>query len=211
LNFEKTFNYLYKTTSKIDGKIYIGVRSCNIEIQKDDYLGSGLLLRKAISKYGREAFNKEILYVFPTRNEAFLKEREIVDEEFVERNDTFNLSIGGNGGLGPSLCKTKESHILTIQKTALKRKGTKCTKQSLIMKGRTKENNLGIKRMSEYKKTLPPEKHPSSKMTKLERDNLFYLYKLGKSWNELQQCLPQMTIAGIKSAIYKMKGNAVNN
>jgi hypothetical protein len=43
--------YVYRTINNVNSKIYVGVhRSYNIE--KDSYLGSGVLLEKAIQKYG---------------------------------------------------------------------------------------------------------------------------------------------------------------
>lgn len=87
---------IYKTTNLINNKIYVGYHAS--ENLNDSYLGSGLLILKAIEKYGKENFKKEILYIFPTKAEALLKEAEIVDEKFVERKDTYNCKIGGEGG-----------------------------------------------------------------------------------------------------------------
>lgn len=43
---------IYKTTNKIDGKIYIGKHET--QDLKDGYLGSGTHLKRAIKKYGEE-------------------------------------------------------------------------------------------------------------------------------------------------------------
>jgi len=48
---------IYKTTNLVNGKQYIGRDSRN----NPNYLGSGPLLKKAINKYGRENFKKEII------------------------------------------------------------------------------------------------------------------------------------------------------
>lgn len=64
----------------------------------DDYIGSGKLLKRAIKKYGRENFIKEILFIFDTPHLMFEKEKEIVDKLFVEANNTYNLLLGGSGG-----------------------------------------------------------------------------------------------------------------
>lgn len=42
-------HYIYKTTNLINGKIYIGKRS-HENPEKDKYMGSGTLLRKAFNK-----------------------------------------------------------------------------------------------------------------------------------------------------------------
>ncbi len=48
---------IYKTTNLINGKFYVGKDASN----NPNYYGSGLLLAKAIKKYGKENFKKEIL------------------------------------------------------------------------------------------------------------------------------------------------------
>lgn len=48
---------VYLTTNMINGKQYIGLDKKN----NPSYLGSGLMLKRAIKKYGRANFVKEIL------------------------------------------------------------------------------------------------------------------------------------------------------
>jgi hypothetical protein len=87
--------YLYKITNKINGKIYIGVHETfNLD---DGYMGSGLLIQKAIKKYGIENFDKDILDFFDNRLLMLDKEGEIVTEDFVKRKDNYNIDLGGRG------------------------------------------------------------------------------------------------------------------
>lgn len=90
------FYTIYKITNQLNGKIYIGYHST--EDLNDNYLGSGKILKRAIEKNGLENFTKEILYVFPSKEEALDKEKELVNEAFVQRDDTYNMKIGGEGG-----------------------------------------------------------------------------------------------------------------
>jgi hypothetical protein len=94
LKSEKRFYTVYKLENLINGKIYVGFHSTND--LDDGYLGSGKLIKRAVEKYKPENFRKEYLAVFEDRESAELLEREIVNEEFVKRDDTYNLSVGGN-------------------------------------------------------------------------------------------------------------------
>ena len=89
---------IYKTTNLIDKKIYIGKHQT--ENINDGYMGSGKYLKRAIDKYGVENFIREILYIFEYEQEMNDKEAELVTESFCKRSDTYNLSVGGNGGFG---------------------------------------------------------------------------------------------------------------
>lgn len=87
---------IYETRNNVNGKIYVGVHVT--ENLDDLYLGSGTALFRAIKKYGRENFERKYLHFCDSEEAAFALEREIVDEEFIKRSDTYNLKIGGHGG-----------------------------------------------------------------------------------------------------------------
>jgi hypothetical protein len=94
-NINRKYNYVYKITNKINGKIYIGVhRTDNIN---DNYMGSGKIIKRSQNKHGIENFSKEILYHFNTYKEALNEERQIVTPEFIERDDNYNIKEGGFG------------------------------------------------------------------------------------------------------------------
>lgn len=105
---------VYKTTNLINGKIYIGVHKQTCE--KDWYLGSGKTLHNAIKKYGRGCFAKETLFEFASSEEAYAKEAELVNKDFVERFDTYNIVLGGGGSNG---AKRSEAHKEAIRKSKL--------------------------------------------------------------------------------------------
>lgn len=84
---------IYKTINMINGNIYIGVHKTNYI--NDSYLGSGKILKNAIKKYGSEHFKKEILFIFDNPDEAYLKEKEIVNDLFILDDNNYNLVVGG--------------------------------------------------------------------------------------------------------------------
>jgi len=91
-----TIYTVYQTTNTINNKIYIGVHATTNP--NDSYLGSGIAIKQAIEKYGKDKFKKEILFEYDNQNEAYLKETKIVNEIFIKRKDNYNMCIGGNGG-----------------------------------------------------------------------------------------------------------------
>ena len=58
------YHYTYVITNILDGKQYIGDRTCECDPKKDSYLGSGKYLKNAQEKYGQRNFSKEILELF---------------------------------------------------------------------------------------------------------------------------------------------------
>ena len=87
-------HYIYQITNTVNGKTYIGAHSGAIN---DDYLGSGVLITSAIRKYGRSVFQKTILSEHSTPSEMFAAEARLVGDNFVAREDTYNLAPGGYG------------------------------------------------------------------------------------------------------------------
>ena len=104
------FYTIYKITNKIDGKYYIGKHQT--KNLNDGYMGSGILIKRAIEKYGIDNFSKEILYSYSTEEEMNAKEKELV----VVSEETYNLCLGGHGGFG--YINTVRDHKAHNQKIA---------------------------------------------------------------------------------------------
>lgn len=188
---ESNYIYIvYRTTNLVNNKIYIGThrQKFHFPIIFDGYFGSGKLIRQAIKKYGVESFVRETLHVFYTAKEAYKKEKEIVNEKFVNSKDTYNLCGGGNGASchSPetkrkmSEAQTGEKHAMygkkhspeTKQKMSLTRygretwnKGIPCsveTKQkiSVSLTGKKQSEETKQKRSQSMKGKNVGKKHP---------------------------------------------------
>lgn len=97
--------FVYITTNLVNGKRYIGLCSTG----RKNYLGSGVLLKKAIAKYGIENFKREILEICENKEDLRLAEIKWI-EEFgaVESDQFYNLDKGGHGGGEPNSNRVKE-------------------------------------------------------------------------------------------------------
>lgn len=150
---------VYKTINLVNNKIYIGChRTLNIN---DGYMGSGNFLLKAIAKYGKNNFKKEVMYVFDNPEEMFLKEKQIVDQNFIDRCDTYNICLGGIGGFSD----------ITVAKN-----GRKMANMVLEEKYGSDWNkiisNLGSLKSKESIKLLMQDHEYATKRRKLAKGNL---------------------------------------
>jgi len=87
--------YVYETTNLINNKVYVGVHKGLVE---DNYLGSGTYFQRALAKYKVENFSKLCIFVGRSKEITYWVEKMLVDEDFVNNPNTYNLKIGGHGG-----------------------------------------------------------------------------------------------------------------
>lgn len=102
------------TINLINGKYYIG----KCEGTKNTYIGSGVALRNAIAKYGKENFKRIILERCDSKEELSIREKYWI-ALFDATNDSrsYNIAEGGTGGFSHL---TKED----IEHRVAKRYGT---------------------------------------------------------------------------------------
>lgn len=82
--------FLYKTTNLVNGKFYYGIHTGPVVERVRLYLGSGILIKQAIKKYGRENFKREVLETFDDYSSAYAREAEVVTEELVKDPMCYN-------------------------------------------------------------------------------------------------------------------------
>lgn len=113
----KKFNFVYITTDISSGKQYIGDHSTNN--LEDGYLGSGLHIKRAIKKSGKENFKREIIELFETKEEAFNAQERYINEYNTLAPNGYNISPKGGGQISGGFSedtKQKISEILINEK-----------------------------------------------------------------------------------------------
>jgi hypothetical protein len=137
------FYLIYKITNKLNGKIYIG--SHKTKSIDDGYMGSGKYLNRAYNIHGIENFTKEILCVFDNAKDMYAKEAEIVNEEFLSEENTYNLKIGGFGGW---------DYINTTGKNIYGSNGQPGFGGENLHKSKTKDRLISQGRFEQYKENI---------------------------------------------------------
>ena len=102
---------VYQTTCTVNNKIYIGVHGTTDPDVFDGYIGNGINIynsnidedrnshfKAAVKKYGYSKFIRTTLKVFDNEEDAYKFESLIVDDEFLKREDVYNLVHGGCSG-----------------------------------------------------------------------------------------------------------------
>ncbi len=84
---------IYRTTNTVNHKQYIGRHKC-LDLN-DNYLGSGVILKAAIQKYGKDSFIRHVLYVYDNEEDSINKETELITEEVLSSEKYYNLAPGG--------------------------------------------------------------------------------------------------------------------
>ena len=145
--------YIYITTNKVNGKIYIGKRQK--VVYDKSYYGSGKYLKRAIEKYGIENFENHIIEWCETPEK--LNEREIywIAKYNCNAKNKFgyNISEGGSGGnVFQYMSENRQNEIRKKIKEGVKGK------------------NLGKKRSEETKRKIRDAmlNHPCSNEAKLK-------------------------------------------
>lgn len=218
---------VYLTTNLVNNKIYVGVHKTENPDVFDGYIGNSINIfesnselkhpkipfHKAVKKYGYSSFRRQTLAVFSSEEEALDLEALIVNQEFIEREDTYNITLGG--GIPPI-------HNKIIYQYSLKGEFLK-EWESLSSAAKfynTSGNILGI--AANYKRTAINYLWSFSKYDSLDISEYhvynpkipIYLYdqdkKFIKSYESMSQCYKELgiTLSRVQRAVGI--GNSVN-
>ena len=216
------YGYIYKTTNKVNGKIYIGQHKAE-KFEPGIYVGSGSILKKAIKKYGRASFECECLKECNSKEELDQQEKYWI--EFFSSRDPnlgYNIVEGGFGGSGPMKEETKQKIAKWNSERTLVNDGTICfriLKEELpdyLAKG-YKYGPLPFTRSDEFKQKVKLSNtgkigmHRGAERTRVSPDQLeYYLregYEIGWVNPEDKKIRQNKTIPGEGKCKYMNKDN----
>lgn len=147
------FGYIYETSCVIDDKRYVGKRQGKYN---PNYLGSGVYLKNAIKKHGRNNFNKPIVLTYTESK----KEQNECEKYFIAEyrkifgdKGLYNLTDGGDGFSGKHTPKSREK----IRLAGLGRIFTEETRKKISL------SNLG--------KTMSKESNEKNRLAHLGEKN----------------------------------------
>jgi group I intron endonuclease len=157
---------VYLTINLINNKKYVGMDTKN----DPNYLGSGLLIKKAIKKYGKENFKKEILEYCTSISE--LENRETWWINYFDacvNNDFYNLENIRKRGINPFANKTSNELKEIFDKVNTPERSKKIglsnskpkprnfsDKMSKIMTGKTRTKESKLKQGNKLKNRISP-------------------------------------------------------
>lgn len=125
-----------------------------MDIDNDNYFGSGIIISKLLKKHSRDNFKRTIIAEFNSENDAKEFEEKIVNDEFISQTHVLNIARGGQGGSGVAKCLTKAQRLQNGQKAAAKLRGrSKDTHSYLALSGtKTKQrfNSMSVQDKKEY-------------------------------------------------------------
>lgn len=161
--------YNYLTTNTVNGKQYVGMHIGELD---DGYLGSGLLIIKAIKKYGRINFIKEVLEICDNADIAHQNEEKYIIEYNTIAPNGYNLDSKGGRTL------TTEETIEKMSNAHFGKKRKPFTEEHI--ENMIKSRRLRLKSKEKEPKEKVPKKEPKAKLPKtitIMIGNIPYTYK----------------------------------
>ena len=177
---------VFVSTNKINGKQYLG----KCVHSKPFYLGSGIALKSAIKKYGRENFSKRILYDNISKDLAAKIERELsIEWNVVQDPLWYNMKTGGDGGSVRGVKRSEETRKKIseskqgTQPWNLGLSGTNLVKHTQETKEKIRFSNTGKIHTRDHKLKIS-QSHIGKTHTPETKEKM-RLARLGKSpWNK---------------------------
>lgn len=209
------YGYVYLITNKINNKKYVGMRASSVF--DESYWGSGLLIRRAIEKYGTDNFTREILHWCSNHKDLIMTEvaelqtrNAAISDEYYNLIDTATpiLFSEDNGFYGKK--HTNDTKKLISEKNTGSKWTDERKKQHEIWSN--SEDGIAYKKnLSSLKKGIPiSEKHRLSIVNSFTEERCeeisqskkeFYSTEAGIKIKEKLSILASERFTGVKKTV----------
>lgn len=210
----KPIKYIYKTTNNITRKSYIGSHLCRKPGYLKSYLGSGIALKDALEKYGKQNFSKEIIEYLDLEADTMISESHYIKKFNTLVPNGYNISpTGGNFKNN----KLSEDHKRKISESHKGIKHSEETKKKLrqISKGKI-PTNKGVPLTNEQKiklsNSLKGHKPSNETRKKLSKSKIGNKHTKGISWStETKKKISESVTKSLKEKYKMIKENQENH
>ena len=151
---------VYEVKNLKNGKLYFGksIHSMQSRMRNHLYLaraGTGGAFHRSLAKHGKDSFEWRVVYESEVESELFSKERELIQQFKTNQAEFgYNLTAGGEGQAGRQ--PTEEENLRrgkAVSKYLTGKPKSEETKKkiSLSLRGRTREDLVGLEKAKEEK------------------------------------------------------------
>ena len=127
-------HYVYEITNNINGMKYIGKRSCHCEIEKDNYMGGGTVLKKAQKEFGLKNFSKKILAIADNDDMVLDLESYYIEKRNAVESDAYYNQVYGGDISHMFKHNDGDKQELVRKRISEKNKGTNAGENSKVAK-----------------------------------------------------------------------------
>jgi len=169
-------HFVYLTTNLVNGKQYVGDHSS--DNLNDGYLGSGIVIVKAIKKFGKEKFQREILEQFDSKNKAENSQQKYIEQFNTLVPNGYNISPTGGihwGGVHSEESKQRMSE--SKKGISLNKKHKESLRKSMIGKNKGSSNGMWGKHISKENKQKLSLFHKGKKISEKTKKKISESHK----------------------------------
>lgn len=194
---------VYKHTNKFNGKVYIGITSQKPEQR---WGNNGVNYKtsphfySAIQKYGWDSFEHEILFIELTKEEACLKEQELI-----KLYDSMNKEFGYNQTSGGECCIMSDKSKLKLSQSMIGNKngvGHPCSEEkkrkiSEAQKGKhlSEEHKRNLSIAAKKRKSPPCSDEKKRKLSeRYPHKRKVYCVELNTIYDSVHDCARQLNL-----------------
>lgn len=210
------YGFIYITTNLVNGKRYIGRKTFDDKRRWVGYIGSGSCFQKAIKKFGKVNFHRDIVDIAYSNEE--LNDKEVSYINFfnaVESSDFYNIEIGGQkyplSEHTKKLIKENHADMSGNKHPMYGKHHTEESKKKIseVQKGRTAPNKGKLMSEEQKQKLKEAWKH---RKVKIGHHRVIKCIETGKLYNSIQEasvdtgikyCSIMAVLSGKRNQVYK--------